>query len=45
MARTQVVEPKTAKVMTMSDAVRRFVVDGDLVYVAGFSHAIAFSSG
>src|SRR5438309_4501944 len=45
MARTQVVEPKTAKVMTMSEAVRQFVVDGDLVYVAGFSHAIAFSAG
>jgi glutaconate CoA-transferase subunit A len=36
---------KVAKVMTMAEAVRQFVADGDLVYVAGFSHAIAFSAG
>lgn len=33
------------KVMTMSEAVRLFVADGDLVYLAGFSHAIAFAAG
>jgi len=45
MPSTQAGEIKVAKVMTMAEAVRRFVTDGDLVYVAGFSHAIAFSSG
>jgi glutaconate CoA-transferase subunit A len=31
--------------MTMHEAVNTFVADGDEVYVAGFSHAIAYAAG
>lgn len=33
------------KVMTMAEAVSRFVSDGDVVYAAGFTHAVPFAVG
>jgi glutaconate CoA-transferase subunit A len=33
------------KVMSLSDAVSRFVQDGDCVYAAGFTHLIPFAAG
>lgn len=33
------------KVMSLSDAVSRFVHDGDCVYAAGFTHLIPFAAG
>ncbi len=33
------------KVMTMAEAVSRFVADGDTVYAAGFTHAVPFAVG
>lgn len=33
------------KLMSLSEAVARFVQDGDLVYVAGFTHMIPFAAG
>ncbi len=33
-----------SKVMTMADAIRNLVVDGDMIYIAGFNHAIPFSA-
>lgn len=35
----------TEKVMTMKEAVAKHVRDGDLVYLAGFSHLIPFAAG
>lgn len=35
----------SSKVMTMSEAIARFVRDGDTVYLAGFTHAIPFAAG
>lgn len=34
-----------SKVITMSDAIARFVQDGDCVYAAGFTHLIPFAAG
>lgn len=34
-----------SKVMPLSDAIRRFVQDGDVVYAAGFTHLIPFAAG
>ena len=34
-----------SKLMTLSDAVSRFVHDGDTVYAAGFTHLIPFAAG
>jgi glutaconate CoA-transferase subunit A len=33
------------KLMSLSDAVAKFVYDGDLVYAAGFTHLIPFAAG
>ncbi len=33
------------KVMSMAEAVSRFVADGDAVYAAGFTHAVPFAVG
>jgi glutaconate CoA-transferase subunit A len=33
------------KMMTMKEAVSRFVGDGDTVYLAGFTHMIPFAAG
>jgi len=35
----------SGKLMTMKDAVSKFVVDGDTVYLAGFTHMIPFAAG
>jgi glutaconate CoA-transferase subunit A len=34
-----------AKIMSMNDAVKKFVHDGDTVYMAGFTHLIPHSAG
>jgi glutaconate CoA-transferase subunit A len=34
-----------SKLLSLSDAVARFVRDGDLVYAAGFTHLIPFAAG
>src|SRR5574342_1391829 len=34
-----------SKVMSLSEAVARFVHDGDVVYAAGFTHLIPFAAG
>src|SRR5256885_14854170 len=34
-----------SKVMSMQDAVARFVRDGDVVVIEGFTHLIAFAAG
>ena len=34
-----------SKVMTLSEAIARFVRDGDTLYVAGFTHLIPFAAG
>jgi glutaconate CoA-transferase, subunit A len=34
-----------SKVVTLSEAVSRFVNDGDLIYAAGFTHLIPFAAG
>ncbi len=33
------------KVMDMKEAIKKFVKDGDVVYIAGFTHLINFSAG
>jgi glutaconate CoA-transferase subunit A len=35
----------SSKMMTMKEAVSRFVSDGDTVYLAGFTHMIPFAAG
>jgi len=35
----------SGKVMSMAEAVRRFVADGDTVYAAGFTHAVPYAAG
>ncbi len=35
----------SSKLMSMADAVRSFVRDGDVVYLAGFTHLIPFAAG
>jgi glutaconate CoA-transferase subunit A len=35
----------SGKLMTMKDAVSKFVADGDTVYLAGFTHMIPFAAG
>jgi len=39
------VETGMSKVMTMKDAIARFVRDGDLVVLEGFTHLIPFAAG
>src|SRR5574342_1340380 len=34
-----------SKVMSLSEAVARFVHDGDVIYAAGFTHLIPFAAG
>ncbi|RCK75635.1 MAG: 3-oxoadipate CoA-transferase subunit A [Anaerolineae bacterium] len=34
-----------SKLMTLSEAINRYVQDGDLVYAAGFTHLIPFAAG
>ncbi|PWH20343.1 MAG: 3-oxoadipate--succinyl-CoA transferase subunit A [Anaerolineae bacterium] len=34
-----------SKLMTLSEAIQRYVHDGDLVYAAGFTHLIPFAAG
>src|SRR5512135_3866808 len=34
-----------SKVMSLSQAIERFVHDGDVVYAAGFTHLIPFAAG
>jgi len=41
----QVEAPGMSKVMTMKEAVARFVRDGDLVVMEGFTHLIPFAAG
>jgi len=33
------------KLTTLSDAIAKFVHDGDMVYAAGFTHLIPFAAG
>jgi len=35
----------SSKLMTMKDAVSRYIKDGDTVYLAGFTHMIPFAAG
>jgi len=34
-----------SKIISLSEAIRRYVKDGDLVYAAGFTHLIPFAAG
>jgi glutaconate CoA-transferase, subunit A len=35
----------TSKLLDLSDAIRHFVADGDVIYAAGFTHLIPFAAG
>jgi glutaconate CoA-transferase, subunit A len=35
----------TSKLLDLSDAIRQFVSDGDVIYAAGFTHLIPFAAG
>ncbi|MEP7086549.1 MAG: CoA transferase subunit A, partial [Gemmatimonadota bacterium] len=37
--------PKASKVVSMRDAIARFVHDGDTVVIEGFTHLICFAAG
>ncbi len=34
-----------SKLMSLSDAISRYVYDGDVLYAAGFTHLIPFAAG
>jgi glutaconate CoA-transferase subunit A len=34
-----------SKIQSLSDAINKFVIDGDVVYAAGFTHLIPFAAG